>query len=94
MKQNKAITSSPLSNIPTGPLLAIVFITVVFAAWLAWHFRENYDPKSLIKWYCWYAVPLLILALILHVQVVLVLATWLAGAGILAFRSNHYFYGR
>lgn len=94
MKANDVITHSPLSHVHTIPLLLVLVITICFALWLAHHFRDNYDPRPLLKWYGWYAVPLTAGALLLQVQVALIIAVWLAGAGLLAFRSNHYFYDR
>ncbi|KRN25306.1 hypothetical protein [Lacticaseibacillus camelliae] len=86
------MSKSPLARIPTVPLLVMIALTVVVAYWLAWRYRRSYDPQRLIRGYVIYAPVALTLALLLQVQLVLAIGIWLAGAGVLATRSNHYFY--
>lgn len=86
------VSKSPLAHIPTGPLLLVMALTVIVAYWLAWRYRRSYDPQRLIRGYCLYAPVALVLALLMHIPIVLIIGIWLAGAGVLAMRSNHYFY--
>ncbi|MCI2169991.1 hypothetical protein [Schleiferilactobacillus perolens] len=91
---NKIITNSPLSKISTGSLALLLMLTIAAIFWIAHHFRNDYDPKRLIKSYAIFFLPLLAVGLLLHIQVVLIVGIYLAGVFLLVFRSNHYFYGR
>jgi hypothetical protein len=91
---NQAISNSPLSKISTGALALLLILTIVAIYVLAYHFRNDYDPKRLIKSYAVFFLPLLGVGLLLHIQVILIAGIYLAGIFVLVFRSNHYFYGR
>lgn len=80
-----------LAKIPVIPLVTIFIITIIAAYVIAWYYREEYDPMRYIKAYLIYAIPFLILSLVLHVNIVLIIGTYLFGAVVLVFRNQHYF---
>lgn len=82
----------PLTSINTGGLLTVFLLTVIYAVVIVYLHRDRNDIRQIYKWYLWYLIPFLILAIILQLQITLQVGIYLAGAGIILHRSNRYFY--
>ncbi|MFC6165019.1 hypothetical protein ACFP3T_10090 [Lactiplantibacillus dongliensis] len=82
----------PLTSINTGGLLTMLLITVIYAVVIVYKHRDRNDIRQIYKWYLWYLLPFLMLAIILKLQITLQIGIYLAGAGIVLHRSNRYFY--
>jgi len=70
----------------------MLLITVIYAVVIVYKHRDRNDIRQIYKWYLWYLLPFLILAIILKLQITLQIGIYLAGAGIVLHRSNRYFY--
>lgn len=66
-------------------------LTVVVAYFIAWAYREEYDPMKYVRAYAIYVLPYLILSLFLHIKVILIIGIYLFGIIVLVFRNQHYF---
>jgi len=82
----------PLSNINTGGLLLMFLITFAYAVVIVYLHRDRNDIRQIYKWYLAYLLPFIILCVVFHLQVVLQIGIYLAGAVVVLHRSNRYFY--
>lgn len=82
----------PLTNINTVGLIVMFLTTVFYAVIIVYKHRDHNDIRQIYKWYLGYLLPFVILSVILHLQIVIQIGIYLAGAGIILHRSNRYFY--
>ncbi|GAB2022407.1 hypothetical protein RyT2_14810 [Pseudolactococcus yaeyamensis] len=80
-----------MDKIPTAPLLILFVLTIIVSYWIAYHFRDDYDPKKMFQAYLIYLVPFALLAVGLKMKLILSVGIYVFGAIVLVFRNSHYF---
>ncbi|MBL1229765.1 hypothetical protein IW492_11035 [Enterococcus sp. BWB1-3] len=58
---------------------------------LAWFYRNNYDPQKILVAYALYLIPFIILGLLLQLKLILIIGIYLFGLVVVIFRNNTYF---
>ncbi|MBO0451361.1 hypothetical protein [Candidatus Enterococcus murrayae] len=80
-----------MGEIPTLSLLSTVLVTVAISYFVAWFYRNHYNPQKMLIAYLVYALPLSILGYFLHLNFILIVGIYLFGGIILIFRNSTYF---
>lgn len=80
-----------MSDLSTMSLLLPTMITVAVSYFIAWFYRNDYDPKKMLIAYLIYVVPMGALGYFVHLNVVLVIGIYLFGGIVLIFRNSTYF---
>ncbi|AYG02021.1 hypothetical protein D7I46_12810 [Lactococcus allomyrinae] len=78
-------------KMPVLPLFSVFILTIIVAYVIAWLYRNDYDPMKMIKAYLIYALPFLMISMLLHVKIMLIIGIYILGLIILVFRNQHYF---
>ncbi|GFH41560.1 hypothetical protein Hs30E_01110 [Lactococcus hodotermopsidis] len=80
-----------MAEIPTGPLLAMFVLTIIVSYAIAYHYRQDYDPKKMIIAYLIYLAPFALVAFLFKLKLILIIGLYVFGAVVLVFRNSKYF---